>query len=71
MARVTMLNVTDQEFDTILAALRFYQDKGMSEPANRPDWLQELACPTDNCTSLDNTGIDNLCESIKDQHNGG
>lgn len=56
--------VTRQELDTILAALRWYQDCGMGEPAKRPDWLQDIACPDENDTSLDSAGIDDLCEKL-------
>lgn len=56
--------LTGQELNTILAALRFYLDEGMGEPSNRPNWLQALACPTDNNTSLDDQGIDDLYSHI-------
>jgi hypothetical protein len=59
------LHVTDDERNTILAALRYYQHCSMGEPDNRPDWLQDIACPDpDNCTSLDETEISELCERI-------
>lgn len=59
------LELAEDELDTVLAALRYYQDRGMGEPANRPDWLQEIACPDGaNSTSLDDAGIDALCEKI-------
>lgn len=58
------MNLDNSELNTILAALRFYQRAGMGEPCNRPDWLQDLACATDDDTSLDDSGIDALCERI-------
>lgn len=50
--------------NTILAALRYYQQKGFGNPELRPDWVQEIACPTPDDTSLDTAGIDELCEAI-------
>ena len=58
------LNVTHQEFNTILGALRYYQKEGMGEPCNRPDWLQDIVCPTDDDTSLCAEDIDDLCDRI-------
>jgi hypothetical protein len=58
------LRCDDEEHATILAALRFYQQEGMSDPLNRSDAIQEIACPTDDSTSLDDSGIDELCERI-------
>lgn len=57
----------DQDHATILAALRFYQEKGMGEPANRSDDIHEIATCGDTVISLDDHGIDMLCEEF----NGG
>lgn len=54
----------DDELNTILAALRYYQHNGMGEPNNRPDWLEDIACPTEDDTSLDAEGIDFLCDQL-------
>lgn len=65
VAEGDFLHVNDDERNTILAALRYYQHCGMGEPDNRPDWLHDIACPDPgNCTSLDETGIGELCERI-------
>lgn len=58
--------VTEDELNTILAALRFYQAAGMGEPENRPDWLHDIASPdgSGTTTSLDAEGIDGLCERL-------
>ncbi len=56
--------VTEQEFYTIIAALRFYQESGMGDPGNRSDDIHALACNGDDVVSLDAVGIDNLCERI-------
>lgn len=49
---------------TILAALRFYQEHGQGDPANRSDELHELATCGGECISLDDSAIDELCERI-------
>lgn len=61
---VNTIECDDAELNTILAALRFYQEAGMCDPANRSDFIQAIACPTDDDTSLDESGIDDLCERI-------
>lgn len=58
------ISVERDELNTILAALRYYQNGGMGEPSSRPDWLQEIACPDDDATSLADSEIDRLCEEI-------
>lgn len=60
----TAIHVDAQQINTLLAALRYYQRQGMCEPDNRPDWLQAIACPTDDDTSEDEEGVDELCELI-------
>lgn len=59
----------DAEHATILAALRFYQQAGMGDPLNRSDDIQAIACPTEDSTSLDASGIDDLCERINSTTN--
>ncbi|CAN0593721.1 unnamed protein product, partial [Ectocarpus sp. 12 AP-2014] len=54
----------DDELNTILTALRFYQEAGMCDPANRTDFIQAIACQTDDDMSLNETGIDEFCERI-------
>jgi hypothetical protein len=62
----TMLlpEVSQAEFNTILGALRFYQESNMGEPLNRSDWIQSIVCPDDDDTSLSADEIDELCERI-------
>jgi hypothetical protein len=60
----TRKTLSDQRLHTILAALRFYQDKGMGNPANRSDWLHDIATNGDDVISLDEEGIDELCEYL-------
>lgn len=53
------------ELSTTLAALRYYQSRGLGEPANRPGDIHEIA--TDGgavMASLDDEGIDSLCERL-------
>jgi hypothetical protein len=53
-----------QELNTILAALRFYQAKGQGDPANRSDEIHAIATDDDADISMDEDGIDGLCESL-------
>jgi hypothetical protein len=64
MARTHRPRLTFEELSTILAALRFYQEKGQGDPANRSDEIHDLATSGDEVTSLDDAGIDALCERI-------
>lgn len=52
------------EMATILAALRYYQEKGQGDPANRSDDIHEIATCGDEVISLDATAIDDLCERL-------
>ena len=61
--RIT-LSVSGQGFSTIMAALRYYQEKGMGNPDNRSDWIHDLSTNGGDVTSLDDEGIDKLCEGI-------
>jgi predicted DNA-binding transcriptional regulator AlpA len=56
--------IDNAERDTILAALRTYQEAGYGDPNNRPDRIQDIACPTIDDTSLDDDAIDRLCERL-------
>lgn len=58
------MKITNQERDTILAALRFYQSKGLGDPANRPDEIHDIATCGGEGISLDDAGIDDLCERL-------
>ena len=55
----------DAEFHTVMAALRFYQSKGLGEPMNRPLEIHEIATNDGAVlSSLDYGWIDQLCERI-------
>jgi hypothetical protein len=56
--------MNNDQLNTVLAALRLYQSCGYGNSGLRPDWVQEIAAPTINDTSLDSDGIDALCEQL-------
>ena len=58
------LRVSEQDLATILAALRFYQENGQGDPANRSDRIHDIANNFDEVISLDEAGIDDLCERL-------
>lgn len=57
----------EQEQATILAALRYYQSEGLGNPMNRSDEIHEIATNGDQVISMDDDGIDYLCERINMQ----
>lgn len=64
-AREVYASFDEAEHATVIAALRFYQEHGQGEPANRSDATHDLAT---NCgevfSSLDDEGIDTLVERL-------
>lgn len=56
--------IESADLNTILAALRYYQESGMGEAGNRSDAIHDIATDNGNDTSLDNEGIDALCEAL-------
>jgi hypothetical protein len=53
------------ELATVLAALRYYQQQGMGDPFNRSEDIHDIATNGGEVfSSLDDEGIDKLCESI-------
>ena len=56
--------VSNAEHNTIMAALRYYQEKGQGEPSNRSDAIHDLATGGDEDISLNDEGIDDLCERL-------
>lgn len=61
---LTTLQINDQQQATILAALRFYQQKGQGDPYNRSEEIHLIATNDDDVISLDDTGIDELCRLV-------
>lgn len=59
------ITVSDEEFYTLLATVRFYQELGQGDPFNRSDRIHDLATNAGEVlASLDEAGIDALCERI-------
>lgn len=58
------MTLEPEEVATVLAALRFYQSKGLGDPVNRPLAIHEIATNGDQVVSLDDEAIDQLCEKI-------
>lgn len=64
----TIIAFDRAELATVLAALRYYQQNGQGEPANRSDAIHDIATGMaegmQECVSLDDAAIDTLCERI-------
>jgi len=58
------MNLNRTDLATILAALRYYQKNGHGDPCNRDDDIHDIATDHDDVTSLDDQGIDDLCERV-------
>ena len=58
------MKVSRAQKATLLAALRYYQHGGQDEPSNRADDIHDIATDHGHVTSLDNAGIDDLCEFV-------
>jgi hypothetical protein len=60
-----VLRVDEEEFHTVLAALRYYQERGQGDPFNRSARIHEIATNSGAVmSSLDDDGIDQLCERL-------
>lgn len=59
-----IIKLDNDELNTVLAALRVYQECNYGDPAFRPDRINDIACPTIGDTSLDAEAIDVLCERL-------
>lgn len=58
------MDATDQA--TILAALTYYRENGMGEPANRSDHIHEIATGMDDSViSMDDAGLDDLIVRVR------
>lgn len=58
--------LSDQELNTVLAALRFYQSKGFSEASERRtiDFVESIATNEGTQEALNDDGIEKLCQRI-------
>lgn len=54
----------DEDLHTIIAALRFWQEQGMCEPANRSEEMQRLCTNDDELTSAADSDVDDLVERL-------
>lgn len=63
------LQVSEQEFHTILAALRFYQEHSRGDPRNCSAWIDDSATNGGAVAVLDDKGIDDLCLRLNTQDN--
>jgi hypothetical protein len=62
---IELPRVSPEELGTLLAALRFYQARGMGKPENRSHWLHMIATDGDVVSpGLDDAGIDTLYDHI-------
>lgn len=59
-----MISIDGSAHATLLAALRFYQQKGQGDPGNRSDEIHDLATNGEQEISLDEEGIDGLCQAL-------
>lgn len=60
MPTQTKVPLSSQDLNTLRAALRFYDDAGMGEPALRSDEIHEIATNNDEDISLDSAAIEDL-----------
>ena len=58
------ITVAGAELATVLAALRFYQQSGMADPANRSDAIHDIATDYERIVSLDSDAIGSLIEKL-------
>ena len=61
---VSVLAMSDEERNTLLAALRVYQQRGYGNPAAQPTWVSDLASNGATERPLDDNEIDALCEKV-------
>lgn len=59
-----LYHLDDAEHATVLAALRYYQQNGLGDPANRQEEIHIIATNGDTVISLDAKAIDALCERL-------
>ncbi len=58
------ITVSEAEFSTIMAALRFYQEQGQDNPAHRSPGIDCIATNEGQLVALDGQAIDSLCKRI-------
>lgn len=55
------MTLTPQELNTVLAALRYYQENGQYDPYNRKAYIHDIATNGGTEIAMDFEGIDELC----------
>lgn len=66
----TLAALSREELATVLAALRHYQSCGYGDPMEREEDIHEIATSGGDLTSLDDAGIDELCERLNGGNDG-
>ena len=56
--------LSKRELGAILAALRFYQQHGQGESANRSQWMEDIASDLGKVRPLDTKEVDWVCEKL-------
>jgi hypothetical protein len=64
MSKGYKIIVSEEEFHTILAALRFYQKHDQGDPEQREEWINRLATNDESFNGLDTDEIDELAVRI-------
>jgi len=62
---MSRLTLDKSQVNTVLAALRYYQQHGQGDPCNRSLAIHDIAVDGDEI-SLDASGIDELCEYLNE-----
>jgi hypothetical protein len=55
------LLVSEREWATVLAALRFYQERGQTKPAQRSAWIEVITTDAGRLTALTAEELEQLC----------
>lgn len=61
------INIDGQQHATVIAALRYYQQQGLGDPAYRSTEIHDIATNMDEVISLDSDGIDDLVDHLQFQ----
>jgi hypothetical protein len=59
-----LLRISLRELNTVLAALRFYQEQGQCDSAKRSESIGDVATNGGHTQALTGNEIDELCERI-------
>jgi hypothetical protein len=56
--------MSEREWATVLAALRFYQEQGQTKPAQRSAWIEIIATDAGRFTALTADELEQLCHRL-------